>query len=46
MGTDTQTDKHRSEYNSPSTVPFFITIVIIKEGRTKKDFLVLCEYYK
>jgi hypothetical protein len=30
------TDRHRSEYNSPSTVPFFITIVIIKEGRAKK----------
>jgi hypothetical protein len=24
------------KYNSPSTIPFFITIVIIKEGRAKK----------
>jgi hypothetical protein len=40
MGTDRQTDRptdrHRSEYNSPSLIPF-ITIVIIKEGRTKKE---------
>jgi hypothetical protein len=28
--------RHQSEYNSPSLIPFFITIVIIKEGRTKK----------
>jgi hypothetical protein len=39
METDRQSDivtRHRSEYNSPSTIPFFITIVIIKEGRAKK----------
>jgi hypothetical protein len=29
-------NRHRSEYNSPSTIPFNITIVIIKEGRAKK----------
>jgi hypothetical protein len=37
MGTDRLADRrHRSEYNSPSTIPFFITIVLIKEGRAKK----------
>jgi hypothetical protein len=31
-----QTDRHRSEYKSPSTIPFVITIIIIKVGQAKK----------
>jgi hypothetical protein len=38
-GTGTLTAKRsygpKSEYDSPSVIPFFITIVIIKEGRAK-----------
>jgi hypothetical protein len=42
MGTDRVTDRrHPSEYNSPSTIPFVITIVLIKEGRAKNLNLIM-----
>jgi hypothetical protein len=39
MGTDRHTDTEANTIVRPLPIPFFITIVIIKEGRTKYAFL-------